>query len=108
MVGGEMFGRIVTLAAVAAQLPAPAPAPSPAGAGQPRVVAQKYGAMGTEITLSAWTADEAAARRAFDAGYDEIRRIEVLMTDWERPGEPESDVVKINKAAGKKAVVISA
>jgi thiamine biosynthesis lipoprotein len=100
----EMLGRIVTVAAVLAQLPAPASG----GPGQPRVVARKYGAMGTEITLSAWTADEAAAARAFDAGYDEIRRIEVLMTDWERPGEPESDVVRINKAAGKQAVPVSA
>ena len=41
-------------------------------------------------------------------GYDEIRRIEILMTDWERPGEPESDVVRINKAAGKQAVQVSA
>src|SRR4029078_4382164 len=62
----------------------------------------------TEITLSAWMADEAAAGRAFDAGYDEIRRIELLMTDWERANEPESDVVRINKAAGKQAVQVSA
>ena len=73
-----------------------------------RVFSRKYGAMGTEITLSAWTTDEAKAERAFDAGFDEIRRIEILMTDWERPGEPESDVVRINKAAGKEAVRVSA
>src|SRR5262245_45638428 len=54
-----------------------APATPPAVPAQPRVVARKYGAMGTEITLSAWTADEPAAGRAFDAGYDEIRRIEI-------------------------------
>ena len=100
-------------AAPAAEQPPPAvpqataPATSPAGPGQPRVVARKYGAMGTEITLSAWTADEHAADRVFAAGYDEIRRIEILMTDWERPNEPESDVVKINKAAGKEAVHVS-
>ena len=64
--------------------------------------------MGTEIILSAWTADQRKAERAFAAGYDEVRRIEILMTDWERPGEPESDVVRINKAAGKKAVRVSA
>ena len=64
--------------------------------------------MGTEIILSAWTADQRKAERAFAAGYDEVRRIEILMTDWERPGEPESDVVRINKAAGKQAVRVSA
>src|SRR3954468_1298858 len=100
-----MLGRIVTFAAVVAQLAAPA-APGPPGRAA-GVVARKYGAMGTEITLSAWTGDERAADRAFAAGYDEIRRIEVLMTDWERPGEPESDVVRINKAAGKKPVRVS-
>ena len=72
------------------------------------MVARKYGAMGTEITLSAWTTNEGGADRAFGAGYDEIHRIEILMTDWERPGEPESDVVRINKAAGKQAVRVSA
>src|SRR5262245_56497410 len=102
-----MLPRVAALVAVVAQAaPATAPAPptAPGGPAQPRVVAHKYGAMGTEITLSAWTADEPKAARAFGAGYDEVRRIEILMTDWERPGEPESDVVKINKAAGKEAV----
>jgi thiamine biosynthesis lipoprotein len=105
-----MLPGLVTLVAVVAQAPAPAmaPAAAPQPGGAPRVIAAKYGAMGTEITLSAWTADERKAERAFAAGYDEVRRIEVLMTDWERPGEPESDVVKINKAAGKEPVKVSA
>jgi thiamine biosynthesis lipoprotein len=83
-------------------------APTPPTSSAPHVVRRAYGAMGTEIKLTAWTADEAKAARAFDAGYDEITRIEVLMTDWERPGEPESDLVRINKAAGKRAVAVSA
>jgi thiamine biosynthesis lipoprotein len=37
-----------------------------------------------------------------------MERIERLMTDWERPGWPASDVVRINKAAGKAAVKVSA
>jgi FAD:protein FMN transferase len=101
-----MLLRLGTFVAVVAQ--ATAPAAPPVGPAQARVVAQKYGAMGTEIILSAWTADQRQAERAFAAGYDEIRRIEILMTDWERPGEPESDVVRINKAAGKQAVRVSA
>src|SRR5678816_2255043 len=93
-----MILRAAVLVALLAQAAPPlAPSPAPPAAGGSRVVARKYGAMGTEITLSAWTADDQKAARAFDAGYDEIRRIEVLMTDWERPGEPESDVVRINK-----------
>ena len=96
----------VTLLVVAALLAQAQSSTSPASPG-PHVVRRAYGAMGTEIKLTAWTADEAKAAKAFDAGFDEIRRIEVLMTDWERPGEPESDLVRINKAAGKQAVKVS-
>src|SRR5215831_10806871 len=81
-----------------------APAPAPAAAA--KVVAKTFPVMGTEVTFSAYTADAAGAEHAFAAAYDEIRRVEKLMTDWERPGEPESDIVKINKAAGKKAVKV--
>ncbi len=88
---------------LAQALPSPPPAP-----GAPRVVAKSYGAMGTEVTFSAFTAEPERAQRAFAAAYDEIRRVELLMTDWERPGQPESDVVRINKAAGKQAVTVSA
>jgi thiamine biosynthesis lipoprotein len=73
----------------------------------PRVLSRTYGVMGTEARFTIFTADEARADRTFGAAYDEIRRIEVLMTDWERPGEPESDVVRINKAAGKAPVKVS-
>jgi thiamine biosynthesis lipoprotein len=81
------------------------PAPGPPGAA--RVVARSFPVMGTEVTFSAYTADPQAAERGFAAAYDEIRRVERLMTDWERPGEPESDIVRINKAAGKHAVKVT-
>jgi len=102
-----MFLRMVVAHALLFALMAQAATPVQPAAG-PHAVSRKYGAMGTEITLTAWTADEHAAERAFAAGYDEIHRIEVLMTDWERPGQPESDVVRINRAAGKDAVRVSA
>ena len=91
------------LGALVAQV---APAAPPAAAS--RVVARTFPAMGTEVTFSAYTSDADEAEHAFAAAYDEIRRVEKLMTDWERPGEPESDVVRINKAAGKKPVKVSA
>jgi thiamine biosynthesis lipoprotein len=78
--------------------------PAPAA----HVVARTYPVMGTEATFTAFTADDAAAERAFTAAFDEIRRIELLMTDWERPGQKPSDVVLINKGAGKHAVKVSA
>ncbi len=86
--------------------PAPTQAAAPAAAAQ--VFAQTYPVMGTEATFSAYTSDREQAERAFAAAYDEIRRVELLMTDWERPGVPDSDIVRINKAAGKKPVHVSA
>jgi thiamine biosynthesis lipoprotein len=84
-----------------------AQAPVPAPAAGPRVIARTYAVMGTEARFTVWSDDEPRAEHAFAAAYDEIRRIELLMTDWERPGQPESDVVRVNKAAGKSAVKVS-
>src|ERR1700690_3729362 len=97
-----LAGLGALLADVARAAPAEPFAPSA------RVVARTYPVMGTEATFSAFTADSSRAERAFAAAYEEIRRVERLMTDWERPGVPASDVVRINKAAGKAAVHVSA
>ena len=91
----------VMLGALVAQAAPPVSAPAA------RVVARTFPAMGTEVTFSAYTSDPDRAEHAFSAAYDEIRRVERLMTDWERPGEPESDIVRVNKAAGKKPVKVS-
>jgi thiamine biosynthesis lipoprotein len=74
-------------------------------AASPRVHHREYQVMGTEAVFTAWTADIDKADQAFAAAYTEIRRIEDLMTDWERPGQPPSDVVRINAAAGKPTPV---
>jgi len=87
-----------------AQLLAP---PGDAPAVAPHVVARSYTAMGTDVTLSAFTTDEAAAVDAFGAAIAEIRRLEALMTDWPHEGQPPSDVLRINAAAGHEAVVVS-
>ena len=93
----------VALSSLYAQAAPPPPVSASAPA---KVVARSFPVMGTEVTFSAYTAEPDKAEHAFAAAYDEIRRVEKLMTDWERPGEPESDIVKINKAAGKKAVKV--
>ena len=67
-------------------------------AASPRVHHREYQVMGTEAVFTAWTADIDKADQAFAAAYTEIRRIEDLMTDWERPGQPPSDVVRITAA----------
>jgi thiamine biosynthesis lipoprotein len=84
----------------------PAP-PAAAQALDAHVLARTYHAMGTDVVLTAYTAADAQAESAFAAGFDEIRRIERLMTDWEWPGQPPSDVLRVNAAAGREAVKVS-
>jgi FAD:protein FMN transferase len=59
--------------------------------------------MGTEIHLSAWTTDEAAAVAAFERVFLEFDRLDALMSVWKEG----SDVLRINEAAGKTAVPVS-
>lgn len=63
-------------------------------------------AMGTHIAFAAYTTpatDATKIRQSFDAAIDEIKRIEALMTTW----RPDSEVSRINAAAGKSAVKVS-
>jgi thiamine biosynthesis lipoprotein len=63
-------------------------------------------AMGTHLAFAAFTTatlDSAAIHAAFDAAIAEIQRIEALMTTW----RPDSEVSKINAAAGTSPVVVS-
>jgi thiamine biosynthesis lipoprotein len=72
-------------------------------AGQVHVVERVGIAMGSELRLTAWTKDEAAARSAFDAVFAEFERLEALMSTW----RPASDVSRINAAAGVQAVPVA-
>ena len=69
-----------------------------------RVVERVGVAMGSELKLTAESADEAVARTAFEAVFAEFERLESLMSTW-RPG---SDVLRINAAAGVQAVPVAA
>lgn len=85
-----------------------ASAAEPVDAARPFVPERVHGegaAMGTHIAFAAYTTpgtDPAATRRAFDAAVEEIKRIESLMTTWR-----DSEVFRINAAAGKAAVPVS-
>jgi len=74
-----------------------------APAGQTHLVERAGVAMGSELRLTAWTADEGAARSAFDAAFTEFDRLDGLMSVW-RAG---SDVLRMNAAAGERAVPVS-
>ena len=58
--------------------------------------------MGSELRLSAWTA-EAGTPAAFDDVFREFDRLEALMTVWRES----SDVQRINAAAGREPVAVS-
>ena len=55
--------------------------------------------MGSEVHLTAWTADERAATAAFEAVFDEFDRLDALMSVWKEG----SDIERLNRAAGETA-----
>ncbi|MBM4356731.1 MAG: FAD:protein FMN transferase [Deltaproteobacteria bacterium] len=62
-------------------------------------------AMGTRLTFAAYvdaTHDEAAIRRALEAAYLEVVRLEGLMTPW----RDTSELSRVNAAAGKAKVAV--
>jgi thiamine biosynthesis lipoprotein len=62
-------------------------------------------AMGTHLAFAAYTTptvDAKKAHDAFDAAIAEIKRVEAIMTTW----RPDSEISKINAAAGKAPVVV--
>lgn len=91
-----------------AQGPKPT-ATTPSAATQPHVLGQQAkavytgNAMGTVIQLTFWTDDEAAAAKAAEAVFAEMKRIDRVMTTW----LPESEVSQINSNAGIRAVAVS-
>ena len=72
-------------------------------AGGARLVERAGVVMGSELRLTAWTVDEAAARAAFDAVFAEFERLEAQMSTW----RPNSDVLRVNAAAGVQAVAVA-
>jgi thiamine biosynthesis lipoprotein len=83
--------------------------PTPDASARPFVPERIQGtgaAMGTHLAFAAYTTptvDAQKVRQSFDAAIEEIRRIEALMTTW----RPESEVSRINIAAGKSAIKVS-
>jgi FAD:protein FMN transferase len=73
------------------------------GAPQPRLMSSSHLTMGSEVTVTAWTADEAVAYDAFDAVFAEFDRLDALLSVW----KPGSDVLRINAAAGVTPVPVS-
>jgi thiamine biosynthesis lipoprotein len=68
-----------------------------------RIVERAALAMGSELKLTAWTANEAATMAAFDEVFAEFDRLDRLMSVW----QPDSDIVRLNAAAGQHPVAVS-
>ena len=75
---------------------------APAAADERKVV-RTDSAMGTVVQITFWTDDEPGSAKAAQAVFDELDRLDALMTTWTE----DSEVSKINAAAGKKAVAVS-
>jgi thiamine biosynthesis lipoprotein len=73
------------------------------GGATPTLVTRVRIAMGSELQVSAWTADGAAAAAAFDAVFAEFDRLDGLMSVW----KPESDITRLNEVAGDHPVPVS-
>lgn len=87
-------------------MPASAPIPSPAPF-EPRRIALEDKAMGTHVLLATYTTpalDEAAIRPRLARALEEVRRLERLMTTW----RDDSEISRINEAAGASAVEVGA
>jgi thiamine biosynthesis lipoprotein len=73
-----------------------------ADAAERHLVRRGFQAMGTEVSFAVMTDDEDGAERAIGAAFDEIKRVEDLMTTWH-----ESDITRINDNAGVAPVKVS-
>src|SRR5688572_18615292 len=58
--------------------------------------------MGTLVTITAVGRTEAAAQAAMTAGFQEIRRLEELLSTW----IPTSELSRVNQAAGREPVKV--
>jgi thiamine biosynthesis lipoprotein len=71
--------------------------------GSPAVLKRAQVQMGTVVTLTAVAPTETSAQAALAAGFKEIRRLEDLLSTW----MPESELSRVNEAAGRQPVRVS-
>ena len=95
--------RLSTLFLVCAALTATACDRAPDGSPPGHLVERARVSMGTELRLTAWTADEPKAMTAFEDVFHEFDRLDGLMTVW----RDTSDIQRLNAAAGDHPVPVS-
>ena len=70
---------------------------------EPPIVERARLSMGSEVRLTAWTADESRAVRVFEQVFDEFDRLDRLLSVW----HSESDVSRVNADAGRARVHVA-
>lgn len=75
---------------------------APASLG-PAPITRVHVAMGTDVRVTVWAADGIAAESAMSSVFAEFDRLDALLSVW----KPQSDVVRINAAAGGPPVSVS-
>jgi FAD:protein FMN transferase len=75
------------------------PAPAPVA----HLLERAHQTMGTELRVSVWTGDDARADTAASAVFREFDRLDAMMSVW----KDQSDIVRLNAAAGERAVPVS-
>jgi FAD:protein FMN transferase len=98
---GNACGKPPSASAGASDASATSSAP---GSGTARMVERSFVTMGSPLKLTAWTNDEPTAVQAFEALFKEFERLDAALSIW----KPGSDVVRINAAAGNRAVPVGA
>jgi thiamine biosynthesis lipoprotein len=63
-------------------------------------IGQKRPAMGTFFEIQVYGVDRSAATRAIDAAFDEIERVEALLSEWRET----SEISAVNREAGRRPV----
>ena len=92
--------RLTVAAAVLSSISCTPPDAASPGA---HIVERSRLAMGSELRMTAWTADEAAALSAFEAAFGDFERLDGLMSVWR-----DGDIQRVNAAAGQHPVRVSA
>lgn len=85
----------------------PNPDPTPNTRTVPELVSRERELMGTVFVVQAQTTHELdadAVRRAIDAGFDEMARLEAVLSEWRET----SEISRINQSAGGDPVAVSA
>ena len=75
-----------------------------AGAPRPELYTETRLLIGTQVAITVASDDKAKARRAAGKAFERIALLEERLSRW----KPKSDVSRLNRAAGRRAVTVSA